>query len=47
MGAATRVVQPVTSLDGKPVGNGKPGPVWRTLYDAWQTYKRDIAGTPK
>src|SRR5262245_38651612 len=25
LGAATREVQPVTSLDGKPVGNGKPG----------------------
>jgi D-alanine transaminase len=46
LGAATREVQPVTSLDGKPVGSGKPGPVWRKLYDAYQQYKRDIAGTP-
>jgi D-alanine transaminase len=46
LGAATREVQPVTSLDGKPVGDGKPGPVWRRLYDAYQRYKRDIAGTP-
>jgi hypothetical protein len=28
------------------VGNGKPGPVWRKLYDAYQAYKREIAGTP-
>lgn len=46
LGAATREVQPVTTLDGKPVGTGKPGPVWRKLYDAYQQYKRDLAGTP-
>jgi D-alanine transaminase len=46
LGAATREVQPVTSLDGKPVGQGKPGPVWRKLYDAYQAYKKEIAGTP-
>jgi D-alanine transaminase len=45
IGAATREVQPVTQLDGKPVGNGKPGPVWRKLYDAYQAYKREVAGT--
>ena len=46
IGAATREVQPVTTLDGKPVGTGKPGPVWRRLYDAYQAYKQEIAGTP-
>jgi D-alanine transaminase len=46
LGAATREVQPVTLLDGMPVGTGKPGPVWRKLWDAYQQYKRDIAGTP-
>jgi D-alanine transaminase len=46
LGAATREVQPVTTLDGKPVGSGKPGAVWRKLYDAYQAYKRDVAGTP-
>src|ERR1700761_6938333 len=37
--AATREVQPVTAIDGNPVGTGKPGPVWRRLYDQWQQYK--------
>jgi D-alanine transaminase len=46
LGAATREIQPVTSLDGRPVGNGKPGPVWRKLYDAYQAYKKETAGTP-
>lgn len=46
LGAATREVQPVTMLDGRPVGNGKPGPVWRRLFDAYQAYKLEIAGIP-
>ncbi|HEU4590239.1 MAG TPA: D-amino acid aminotransferase [Steroidobacteraceae bacterium] len=46
LGAATREVQPVSLLDGKPVGTGKPGPVWRKLYDAYQAYKRELAGKP-
>lgn len=46
LGAATREVQPVTTLDGKPVGPGKPGPVWRKLFDAYQAYKQQVAGTP-
>jgi D-alanine transaminase len=44
--AATREVQPVTKLDGKPVGTGKPGPVWRRIYEQWQHYKRELAGQP-
>jgi D-alanine transaminase len=41
LAAATREVQPVTLLDGRPVGTGVPGPVWRRVYDAWQELKRD------
>jgi D-alanine transaminase len=44
--AATREVLPVTSLDGHPVGAGKPGPLWRRIYDELQRYKRELAGTP-
>jgi D-alanine transaminase len=43
LAAATREVQPVTRLDGAPVGTGMPGPVWRRVYDAWQQLKRDPA----
>lgn len=39
LGAATREVQPVTKLDGRPVGDGRPGPQWRRVYDAWQRLK--------
>jgi D-alanine transaminase len=44
--AATREVQPVTTLDGRPVGSGKPGALWRRVYDELQRYKRELSGTP-
>jgi D-alanine transaminase len=44
--AATREVQPVTQIDGKPVGTGKPGPVWRHVREQWQRYKAELQGQP-
>jgi len=44
--AATREVQPVTTLDGHPVGSGRPGPLWRRVYEELQLYKQELAGTP-
>jgi D-alanine transaminase len=44
--AATRELQAVTSIDGRPVGSGKPGPLWRRLYDELQRYKQQLQGTP-
>jgi D-alanine transaminase len=41
LAAATREVQPVTRLDGKPVGSGVPGPLWRRVYAAWQRLKSE------
>jgi D-alanine transaminase len=46
LSAATREVAAVTQLDGRPVGAGKPGPLWRRLYDELQTYKQEVAGQP-
>lgn len=40
LAAATREVQPVTRLDGQPVGSGMPGPLWRRVYEAYQRLKR-------
>ncbi len=37
--SATKEVLPVTTLDGRPVGTGRPGPVYRRLYDAYQRAK--------
>ena len=44
--AATREVQAVTRLDGRPVGTAKPGPHWRAVYEQLQRYKDELAGTP-
>ncbi|HLJ21298.1 MAG TPA: hypothetical protein VKU84_13920, partial [Stellaceae bacterium] len=44
--AATREVQAVTSIDGRSVGTGKPGPLWRRVYEELQRYKQELAGTP-
>jgi D-alanine transaminase len=44
--AATREVQPVTVLDGHPIGSGRPGPLWRRVYEELQSYKEALTGTP-
>ena len=44
--AATREVQPVTRLDGAPVGTGRPGPLWRRVYDEFQRWKQELRKQP-
>ena len=41
--SATKEVLPVTQLDGKPVGDGKPGAVFAALYAAYQRAKAEQA----
>ena len=36
LSSANKEVLPITLLDGQPVGNGKPGPVYARLYAAYQ-----------
>jgi D-alanine transaminase len=36
MSSATKEVLPITSLDGEPVGSGRPGPVYARLNAAYQ-----------
>jgi D-alanine transaminase len=38
--SATKEVLPVTRLDDRPVGDGRPGPVYHRLYAAYQDAKR-------
>lgn len=42
LSSSTKEVLAVTTLDGKPVGNGKPGPVFRNLHALYQTFKREV-----
>lgn len=46
MAAWTRAVLPITRIDGKAVGNGRPGPVWARLKDAFMRLRARLASTP-
>lgn len=43
LSSASKEVLPITSLDGKPVGNGGPGPIYERLYAAYQQAKQRSA----
>jgi len=40
--SSTKEVLAVVTLDGKPVGAGRPGPVFKTVYQAFQDFKRRV-----
>jgi len=40
LSSATKEVLPVTTLDGKSIGSGQPGPVYAKLYAAYQRAKQ-------
>ena len=40
--SSTKEVLAVTTLDGKPVGTGKPGPVLRRMHALYQDYKAKL-----
>ena len=45
LSSATKEILPITTLDGRPVGDGLPGPVYACLYGAYQRAK-DALFTP-
>jgi len=40
LSSSIRELVPVVELDGKPVGGGRPGPLWHKLHDLFQSYKQ-------
>jgi D-alanine transaminase len=40
--SSTKEVLAITKLDGKPVGAGKPGPMFSQLHALYQNFKRDV-----
>jgi D-alanine transaminase len=40
--SSTREIIPVVELDSKKVSDGKPGPVFRTMNELFQAYKRSL-----
>lgn len=44
--SAGRAVLPVTRVDGRAIGSGRPGPLWRRIYTLWQQRLDALAATP-
>ncbi len=40
--SSTKEVLAITTLDGEPVGNGKPGPMFARLHALYQTFKHEV-----
>ncbi|AEG91424.1 Candidate D-alanine aminotransferase [Ramlibacter tataouinensis TTB310] len=40
LSSATKEVLPVTRLDGRPIGSGRPGPIYQQLYALYQRAKQ-------
>ena len=45
--SSSREVLPVTMLDGKAIGNGRPGPVFERVYQLYQDYKAQVMRAAK
>jgi D-alanine transaminase len=46
MAAATRNVLPITKIDDRGIGSGRPGFGWKQMADAFAAYRRTLAQTP-
>lgn len=40
--SSAREILAITTLDGKPIGNGKPGPLFWRMYGIYQEYKKHV-----
>lgn len=40
--SSTKEITAVTTLDGKPVADGEPGPIFRRMHAAYQTFKHQV-----
>ena len=40
--SSTKEIMPITRLDGKPVGDGKPGSMFALLHQLYQNYKSSV-----
>ena len=44
LSSSTKEVVPVVSLNGHTLGDGRPGPVWKTVARHYVAYKRELCG---
>jgi len=40
--SSTKEILAIVGLDGQPVANGKPGPIFRRMYQLYQAYKNEV-----
>ncbi|MFN2646712.1 MAG: D-amino acid aminotransferase, partial [Burkholderiales bacterium] len=40
--SSSKEVLPIVELDGQSVGDGRPGPVFRRMYELYQDFKREV-----
>lgn len=40
--SSTKEILAIVELDGQPVANGKPGPIYRRMYQLYQAYKDEV-----
>ena len=40
--SSTKEVLAIVTLDGRPIGNGKPGPMFHRMYQYYQDYKNQV-----
>jgi D-alanine transaminase len=40
--SSVREILPITTLDEKTVGSGKPGPIWSRVWQLYQNYKQQL-----
>jgi D-alanine transaminase len=45
--SSSKEVLAIVELDGKPIGDGRPGPVFRRMYDLYQDFKKTVMRTAK
>lgn len=46
LSSSLRCLQPITRLDGRPIGDGRPGPIWRRLSAAFMAFRVELAAQP-
>jgi len=44
--SSPKEVLAITQLDGRPIGNAEPGPMFKRLYTLYQEFKRDVMRAP-
>ena len=42
LSSSTKEVLPIVALDGRPIGSGKPGPLFAAMHGWYQDYKRNV-----